>query len=127
MRRRRQDPRSPLLDRFERVVDEVERAKALLVRAVPSPRGEPGPLADSVVGFEEALRAAGELMDGWRRAETEDLWSSCAKALDEAAARAERLRLEAPALDYESLVYVLGDLIAPLDAFEDAQARLPGR
>ena len=40
---------------------------------------------------------------------------------------AERLRLEAPALDFESLVMVLKDLIAPLDVFSDAARLLRGR
>jgi hypothetical protein len=108
-------------------VEAVERGKAALVRAVPSPRGEPGPMAEALLGFEQALVEARSRMGAWRSPRTEDVWRACLEALDQAAGRAERLRLEAPALDYESLVTVLGDLIAPLDAFEDADRALSGR
>jgi hypothetical protein len=66
-------------------------------------------------------------MPGWRVPETEEVWRSCAEALQESARMAERLRLEAPALDFESLVMVLKDLIAPLDVFSDAARLLRGR
>ena len=44
-----------------------------------------------------------------------------AGAIVEALRRAERLRLDAPTLDYESLVSVLADLIEPLDVFGEAE------
>jgi hypothetical protein len=110
---------------FDRALQAVERAKRSLVAAVPSPRGVPPvPLAEALHGFEIALRLAGEEMAGWRSPGTEDDWRVCRDALDRSSAGAERLRLKAPDLDYESLVAALGDLIAPLDAFEDAHDRL---
>ena len=88
----------------------IERAKADLVAAVPSPRGVPGrPLADAVAAFEDGLREAASapgVPDGWKGAIRESL------------RRAERLRLEAPALDYEGLVGALADLMAPLDVLD---------
>jgi hypothetical protein len=102
----------------------VEQAKAELVRAVPSPRGAPGPVAESVLAFEETLRRANDRMRSWLSSETEDLWRRCDRALEESVRRAERLRLDAPSLDYESLVTVLGDLMAPLEAFEDTDRAL---
>jgi hypothetical protein len=78
------------------------------------------PLADALMAFEDGLRDAGRSMDGWRTPETEGAWVACRDALGEARSAAERLRLEAPSLDYESLVAVLGDLMDPLDAFDDA-------
>lgn len=109
---------------FERVLAEVERGKEALVRAVPSPRGHPGPLAEALLAFEESLARARGHMPGWRGPEAEGPWVRCDEALAEAARRAERLRLAAPPLDYETLVTVLGDLMAPLDAFEDADRAL---
>jgi hypothetical protein len=94
----------------------VEGAKENLVAAVPSPRGAPGrPLADAVAAFETGLRDALLRVDGWT-SERDDARRTYRKAIEAALSRAERLRLEAPALDYEGLVTVLGDLIAPLDA-----------
>jgi hypothetical protein len=109
---------------FREVVEHIEHGKAALVSAVPTARSEGTPLAEALHEFEEALRAAREKMHAWRRPDTDDSWRACSAALDEAARRAERLRLEAPPLDYEGLVMMLGDLMAPLEAFADAARRL---
>lgn len=104
-------PRRVPVEPLERIRDRVERAKADLVEAVPSPRGLPGrALADALASFEEGLRDAAatrDVPDGWRAAIRESL------------DRAERLRLEAPQLDYEGLVAALAELIAPLEALDD--------
>jgi len=99
---------------IERISSLVESAKARLVEAVPSPRGHQRiSVADALMRFEEVLRKAESAMgDGHER------WAVLRGAVEEALRRAERLRLEAPPLDYESLVTVLGDLLAPLDAFD---------
>ncbi|HZA26901.1 MAG TPA: hypothetical protein VE915_04520 [Actinomycetota bacterium] len=109
---------------FSAVVDRVEHGKAALVSAVPTARAEGTPLAEALHVFEEALRQARDQMHDWRTPETESFWWACSQALDEAKRRAERLRLQAPSLDYEGLVMTLGDLIAPLDAFGDAARQL---
>lgn len=94
--------------------------------AVPSPRGlQAVPLADALFRFENGLRlAAGELADlpGGRGP---DAWRACRDGLEESLRRAERLRLEAPVLDYESLVAALGELMDPLDAFADERPAAP--
>jgi hypothetical protein len=93
------------------VLARIERAKADLVSAVPSPRGVPTrPLAEALVAFEGGLRdavASPDMPPPWRA------------AVENSLRRGERLRLEAPALDYEGLVEVLADLMAPLEALED--------
>lgn len=105
----------------------MERAKDALTAAVPGPRAPGAPLAGSVLAFEEELRAARASMDGWRGQGTEEAWEACAAALDESARLVDRLRREAPSLDFEGLVLVLADIIAPLDAFTDAAARVRRR
>jgi hypothetical protein len=109
---------------FLEVVERVEHGKAALVSAVPTARSPGIPLAEALHAFEDALRQARDEMHDWRTPETESTWRACSHALDEAGRRAERLRLEAPSLDYEGLVMTLGDLIAPLDAFGDAARQL---
>jgi hypothetical protein len=110
---------------FEDTVKAVERAKEALVAAVPSPRGKQRrTVAEAVLEFEQEIREAAALMDGWRRPDVEGAWQSCVRAVEESIRRAERLRLDAPPLDYEGLVSALGDLIAPLEAFADAERRL---
>lgn len=118
--------RQGLDPRFLAVAAYVEEAKGALLEAVPGPRRPPAQLAGALAAFEEAVRRAREAMEGWRteRAEVRD---RCAEALAEAARRAEWLRLEAPEMDFESLVLVLGDVMAPLDAFVEAQHALRGR
>ena len=106
---------------FETTLAAVERAKEELVAAVPSPRGiPPRPIAEALLAFEAELREAAAAMHTWRSAGTEEVWGRCRGAVDDALGRAERLRLAAPALDYEGVVTVIGDLIAPLQAFADA-------
>lgn len=103
----------------------VERGKHALTGAVPRPRDPGRPLADALLEFEGALADAGSHMAGWRAPEAEVIWGSCDRALSESSRMAERLRLEAPQLDFESLVMAVKDLLAPLEAFEDAGRLLP--
>jgi hypothetical protein len=105
----------------------VDRGKDALTSAVPGPR-RPGRLvAEALLEFEGALAEAGSAMPAWRVPETEETWHSCSEALQESSRRAERLRLEAPALDFESLVMVLKDLIEPLEVFDDAARMIRAR
>ena len=90
--------------------------------AVPSPRGiPPRPIAEALLAFEAQLRDAAGTMDASRAGDPADAWGRCRDAIEEALARAERLRLAAPELDYEGVVTVIAELIAPLDAFADAE------
>ena len=103
----------------------VEGAKRALLTSMPSPRGVPGrSLADALVDFEAGLRQADDAMETWRSAGTEDVWRGCVDAIREALDAAEGLRQQAPPLDYEGLVAVLADLMAPLEAFEEADRTL---
>ena len=114
---------------FEAAADGVEAGKAALVAAVPTARVEGRPLADALSGFERELRAARERMEGWRRADHEALWRACRDGIDDALRLAERARLEAPSLDFEALVDLIGRMMEPLDPFAEAERRLklPGR
>jgi len=88
---------------------------------MPSARRAGTPIAEALLAFESAIAAAREEMPGWREARTEAEWLRCEAALIDAASKAERLRLSAPQLDFEGMAMVLGDLIAPLDVFLDAE------
>jgi hypothetical protein len=129
-RRRRLLPDAAVVWRgFEAAADRVEAGKAALVAAVPTARVEGRPLADALSEFERELRAAGERMEDWRRADHESLWRACRDGIDDALRLAERARLEAPSLDFEALVDLIGRLIEPLDPFAEAERllKLPGR
>jgi hypothetical protein len=123
--RRAPPPDAPLVRRaFEAVLERVEAAKAALVAAVPTARVEGRPLAESLLGFEGELRAALAGMDAWRRVDHEGLWRACRDGVEDALRRAERARLEAPTLDFEGLVDLIGEMMAPLDPFAEADRRL---
>lgn len=119
---RRSIPRS-----FEAVAGPVEAAKRALLAAVPAPRREPEPLASALVRLDERLEEARSAMDAWPADESPRIRADCLAALDETIRRSAALRLRAPALDFESLVLVLGDVLAPLDAFADAEHALRRR
>lgn len=109
---------------FRAVVASVERAKAAITEAAPSTRLPGRPLAEALIEFEEGLRETRAGMQGWRASEVEPQWRACDEALGEALARAERLRLDAePPAGFEELVGTIGDLLAPLEAFEGAAER----
>ncbi len=123
-RRKRESEPSPVRRAFEETVERVEEAKRALVAVVPAGRAPGSPLADSLIAFEHGLRVARESMPPWHSDETAAAWERCNEGISEALERAERVRLAAPALDYESLVMTLGRLIEPLEAFEDADSLL---
>jgi hypothetical protein len=108
---------------FASVLEEVERAKEAVVAAVPSARAPGRPLAEAVFEFEARLDAAQAGMDAWRGDAVATEWEACRGGITEARARAERLRLEAPELGFESLLAAIQELIDPLDVFEQAAAR----
>lgn len=124
-RRRPVPPDAPIVWRaFEAVSERIEAGKAALVAAVPTARVEGRPLAESLSEFEAQLRAARDRMDGWRRVEHQGLWAACRDGLDDSLRLAEGARLQAPSLDFEGLVDLIGEMLEPLDAFAEAERRL---
>ena len=125
MLRRRLPP--PLAERFaafRRVIATIDGGKDALLASVPTTRLDGRPIAETLVVYEAALREAGGGMDAWRAPEVEEVWLAAAAGLAEARALAERVRLEAAApIGFEALVGLIGDLLAPLDAFVAAAER----
>ena len=111
-------------DAFSEAMEEVDRAHAVLTEAAPSTRFAGRPLPDALLEFEEALRAAQAGMEPWRAPEVEAEWERCAAGLATSLELAERLRVEAPEISgFETLIGTIDSLIAPLDAFVDAEER----
>jgi len=109
---------------FSLVMEDVDRAHAVLSEAAPSTRFAGRPLPDALVEFEEVLRSAEARMEGWRAPELQEEWERCAKGLVSSLHLAERLRLEAPEIPgFETLIGTIDSLIAPLDAFVAAEER----
>jgi hypothetical protein len=112
---------------FEAVAERIEAGKAALVGVVPTARVEGRPVADALSEFEDELRAGRERMDAWRRSEHQGLWAACRDGLEDALRLAEAARLQAPSLDFESLVDLIGRLLEPLDPFAEAERLLKVR
>jgi hypothetical protein len=109
---------------FERIAPPLERAKADLTSSVPGTRLPGRPLAEALLGFEGGLRTVAEGMDAWRVPEVEDVWEAASDGLARAMALAERVRLDArPPDGFEGLIGLVGDLLAPLEAFAEAEER----
>jgi hypothetical protein len=106
------------------VVERVERAKAALTESVPGTRLPGRPLAETLAEFEEGLREARGGMDRWRAPELQAEWDHAMDAIDECLGMAEELRLRRdPPQGFEALIGTVGDLLAPLEAFEQAAGR----
>lgn len=111
-------------ERFRAAVEPLERGKAALTESVPGTRLPGRPLTDTLLEFEEGLREADAAMPAWRVPELEHEWLAGNEAIRDCLARAERLRLEAEGpVGFEALIGTIGDLMAPLEAFEAAERR----
>lgn len=109
---------------FDDVVPVLERAKAALTESVPGTRMPGRPLAETLWEFETGLREVRDRMDGWLAPEVEEQWVAASAGLDAALALADRVRVEAAAPEgFEGLIGMIGDLLAPLDAFGAAADR----
>jgi len=123
-RRRLPEDLAAAYQAFEAIVPPLERAKTALTESVPRTRLPGRSLAETLLEFEEGLREVAAGMDAWRAAEVEDAWLAASEGLTEARALAEQVRVEAlPPAGFERLIGLIGDLIAPLEAFSAAADR----
>ena len=109
---------------LDELIGSLERARAALTESVPGTRLPGRPLAESLSEFEDGLREVRARMGGWRAPEVDQAWLDASAGLDEAMGLAERVRTEGvPPQGFEGLIGLIGDLLAPLDAFERAVVR----
>jgi hypothetical protein len=109
---------------FEALIPALERARTALTTSVPSTRLPGRPLAEALLEFEEALDEVSAGMPSWRVSALEPEWARASDGLAEALALAERVRVEAePPRGFEALIGLIGELLAPLDAFNEAAER----
>lgn len=107
---------------FRATVGPLERGKAALTESVPGTRLPGRPLAETLLEFEEELREAEAGMASWRVPEIEEQWRGCDEAIRTCLEMSERLRLTAEMpVGFDALIGTIGDLMAPLEAFEDAE------
>jgi len=109
---------------FDDLLPPLERARAALTGSVPGTRLPGRPLAETLSEFEDGLGEVRDGMDAWRSADVEPEWEACSRGLDEALEFADRVRTEGVQPEgFEGLIGLIGDLLAPLDAFERASTR----
>ena len=109
---------------FDDLLPPLEQARAALTGSVPGTRLPGRPLAETLSEFEDGLREVRDGMDAWRSADVEPEWEACSRGLDEALEFADRVRTEGVQPEgFEGLIGLIGDLLAPLDAFERASTR----
>jgi hypothetical protein len=109
---------------FDDLLPLLGRAEAALTGSVPGTRLPGRPLAETLSEFEDGLREVRDGMDAWRSPDIEPEWEACSRGLDETLALADRVRTEGAQREgFEGLIGLIGDLLAPLDAFERASER----
>ena len=109
---------------FDDLLPPLERARAALTGSVPGTRLPGRPLAETLSEFEDGLREVRDGMDAWHSADVEPEWEACSRGLDEALEFADRVRTEGVQPEgFEGLIGLIGDLLAPLEAFERASTR----
>lgn len=109
---------------FDDLLPVLERARSALTGSVPTTRLPGRPLAETLAEFEEGLREVRRRMGAWRSPDVEPEWEACSLGLEEALGSADRVRTEGePPQGFEGLIGLIGDLLAPLDAFERAAER----
>jgi hypothetical protein len=110
---------------FEEILTLIGAAKASLTAAMPTTRLPGTPPAEALQAFEEILGKVAQRMGAWRVPEVEDTWRAASDGVRESLGRARALREDPPDIGgFEGLIWVVGELLDPLDAFEAAETRL---
>jgi hypothetical protein len=124
--RRKQLP-AELVDPFEtfqRILEELEPAKAGIADVLPGTRLPGRPLNDAVGEYRDRLERASALMPMWRCEPLESLWHACDEGIVLALDRADRLlALDRDPDGFGGLLGTAEQLLDPLDPFAAAAER----
>lgn len=100
----------------------IEGGRRLLLGTLPTGRVEPAPVGVGLDALARAMDDAQGWMDRWRIPELADEWADCQAALDEARTAIPVVReVAATTGELEELLGAVEDVVAPLDAFADAE------
>jgi hypothetical protein len=124
---RRKDLPSELAEPYAAFVEVLTltgAAKDSLTAAMPTTRLPGTPPAEALHAFEEILGRVARGMGAWRAPEVEDVWLSASDGVRESLERARAFREDPPEIGgFEGLIWAVGELLDPLDAFEAAESR----
>lgn len=119
------EDRLPAWRAFLDAAEVVEGGRRYLLATLPTGRVEPVPVAVGIDALQRAIADARGWMDDWRLSEVEHEWTACRTALDEAEAALPQVReVAATTGELEELLAAVEDVVAPLDAFADAERAL---
>lgn len=100
----------------------IEAGRRVLLGTLPTGRVEPAPVAVGVDALASSLEDVRGWMPAWRLPEIEADWTDCVAAVDEAHGNLDEvLAVAAATSELEELLEAVGDVVAPLDAFADAE------
>ncbi len=124
--RRRRDPLpEELLPAWHAFLDcaaVIEGGRRTLLGTMPVGRVEPTPVGLGVDAMATALGDAREWMAAWRIEPLEDDWHACDEAMGEARDNLAVVReVAASTTELEELQESVAEVVAPLDAFADAE------
>jgi len=100
----------------------IEAGRRVLLGTLPTGRVEPAPVGVGVDALRRSLEDVQAWMPTWRLPELEDDWADCVAAVDEADGNLDEvLQVAAETDELEELLDAVGEVVAPLDAFADAE------
>lgn len=100
----------------------IESGRRVLLSTLPTGRVEPAPIAVGIDAVAGAIADARQWMPAWRVAPVERAWADCLAALDMADAGIDHAHeVAAETTELEELLEAVTEIVAPLDAFADAE------
>jgi hypothetical protein len=109
-------------EEFLRQAERVERARQALLSCLPVGRVEPAPVAVGLDLLRDELTAVQPQLERWRMPQVEPHWQGCRSSFVEALeAVPEAHEVAASTAELEELLDAVGDVVAPLDAWHDAE------
>jgi hypothetical protein len=113
---------APAWEAFQAQAERIEKARQALLSCLPVGRVEPAPIAVGLDLLRDELAAVEPDLGAWRVAQVETRWQECRQAFTEAReAIPEALEVAATSGELEELLDAVGDVVAPLDAWHDAE------
>lgn len=109
-------------ERFQAQAERVERARQALLGCLPVGRVDPAPVPVGLDLLHDELRVVRAELGAWRVEPVDARWEACRDGIDEAlAAVPEARRIAASTTELEELLDAVGQCVAPLDAWRDAE------